>query len=204
MGVVLAVVGVTVQTVIHFFNYLALDERYAEFDVSSEHTIFAWAATAAAFGAAVAALVLALRRSDRRLLLLLALLLAYFSLDDFVEIHERLGFELAQGLGLSENVSQRFWLVLFTPLFAFALWVLWRVAENSGGRPQRYQQLAIGLLLGGVFMEAVGLVTKNLADEGRDAPHVVRAAFEEGFELGGWIILTAGLFAAFYASFEDR
>jgi hypothetical protein len=203
LGVVLAVVGVVFQSAVHLFNYFALDERYASLDVSAEHTAFAWVSTAASFAAACGALLLALRRErDRPLLLLAAALIAYFSMDDFVEIHERVGYELAQRIDLSESVAQRFWLLVFAPLFFAALWILWRIARATPGEPGRYQKLALGLLVAGVVAEGAGILTKRLEEDGNGTPHSIRALFEEGFELSGWVILAAAFFAAFYDTYD--
>jgi MFS family permease len=204
-GVVLAVVGVAGQTVIHLVNLFALDYRHHHLDVSAEHTAFSWASTAATFAAACAALLLATRpRTHGRMrFALLGLLLAEFSLDDFIEIHERLGVWTEEALELPEAIGPRVWLLVYLPvLVSAALLLLWS-ALNAPPLSRRFQFLGIGLLVGAAFSEGLGVLTKLLEEHGTETPHRLRAALEEGLELGGWIILAAGLAAAFYEPVND-
>ena len=205
-GVVLALVGVGVQTVLHLLNLFVLDDRYFHLDVSNEQTAFSWASTVATFAAACAALLLAARpgTQGRGRFALLALLLAHLSLDDFVEVHERLGEWTEDALDLPEAVGVRIWVLVYLPVLAAAALLLLWSALNAPPQPRRYQLAGIGLLVAATFTEGIGVLTKLLEEHGWDWPHRVRAAVEEGFELGGWIILASGLFAAFYSSIGQR
>lgn len=200
-GVVLAVAGVAVQTVAHLVNLFVLDDRYSSLDVSGEHTAFAWASSIATFGAACAALLLAARPDthSRRLMALMGVLLAYLSLDDYVEVHERLGTWTEDALGLPEAVGPRIWLLVYLPVLATAALLLLWSARNAPPRARRYQAAGIALLIAATLSEGVGVLTKLLEEHGFESPHRLRAALEEGLELAGWIVLAAGLAAAFYS-----
>jgi hypothetical protein len=201
------VAGVTVQTAAHLVNLFLLDDRYSSLNVSAEHTPLAWASTVATFGAACGALLLAARPETRGRgqMALLGVLLAYLSLDDHVEVHERLGTWTEDALGLPNAVGPRIWLLVYLPVLAAAGLLLLRSARNAPPRPGRYQAAGIVLLIAATLSEGVGVLTKLLEEHGIETPHRLRAAVEEGLELGGWIVLAAGLAAAFYAeAVSDR
>lgn len=199
-AVVLAVAGVAIQTFIHVFNLFVLNDRYYHLDVSAEKTVFAWASSAATFAAACACLLIAAvpETKGRLRMTVLGLLLAHLSLDDFVEIHERLGVEVDKALNLPEFIGPRVWVLVYLPLLAVAAALLVWAAFESPPRPGRYQLAGLGLLVLGVASEAFGVVTKLLEEHGIESPHRLRAGLEEGLELGGWILLAAGLTATFY------
>jgi hypothetical protein len=199
-GVALAVAGVAIQTLVHVVNLFVLDDRYYHLDVSAEKTVFAWASSAATFAAACASLLIAaIPQTKRRLwMLILGLLLAQLSLDDFVEIHERLGVEVDDLLDLPEFIGPRVWVVVYFPLLVVAAALLVWSALESPPRPSRYQLAGLGLLVLGVASEALGVFTKLLEEHGIESPHRLRAGLEEGLELGGWILIAAALTAAFY------
>lgn len=199
-GVVLAIAGTAVQTALHLVNLFALDDRYYHLDVSAERTAFTWASTVATFAAACAALLLAAHPETPRrgLMLLFGALLAWLSLDDFVEVHERLGDWVGDTLGLPEAIGPRIWVLAYLPVLAVtSLLLLWS-ALNAPPRPRRYQLAGIGLLVGAVASEALGALTKLLEEHGVETPHRLRAALEEGLELSGWIVVAAALTAALY------
>jgi hypothetical protein len=200
-GVVLAVAGTAAQTVIHLVNLFAFDDRYYHLDVSAEQTAFSWGSTVATFSGACAALLLAARPDTPRrgLMLFLGASLAYLSLDDFVELHERLGNWVGDELGLPEAIGPRIWIVVYFPvLVAAALLLVW-AARSSPPRPRRYQFIGIGLLVAAVLSEGLGVFTKLLDEHGIETPHRLRAGLEEGLELSGWILIAAGLTAVLYA-----
>jgi len=204
-GVVLAVAGAAAQTLIHLVNLFLLGDRYYHLDVSAEQTAFSWASTVATFAAACAALLLAARPDlpHRRLMLLLGASLAYLSLDDFVELHERLGNWVGDELGLPEAVGPRIWVLVYLPvLVAAALLLVW-AARMSPPRPQRYQFVGLGLLVAAVLSEGLGVFTKLLEEHGIETPHRLRAGLEEGLELAGWIVIAAALTAVLYAPLSD-
>jgi hypothetical protein len=200
-GLVLAVAGTAAQTLIHLVNLFVLGDRYYHLDVSAEQTAFSWASTVATFAAACAALLVAARPETHRRgrMLLLAASLAYLSLDDFVELHERLGDWVGDELGLPEAIGPRIWVIVYLPvLVAAALLLVWS-ALSSPPRPRRYQLAGIGLLVAAVLSEGLGVLTKLLEEHGIETPHRLRAGLEEGLELSGWILIAAGLVAVLYS-----
>lgn len=200
-GVALAVVGAGLQAVVHLFNLFALDRRYYQLDASGEGTAFAWASTMATFAAALGALFWA--GSDQRVrgrAVLLAALLTYFSFDDFVQVHERFGQDLADAVDLPEAVGVRIWILIYLPLLGLAAYIVWTISVHTMERIRRFQLGAIALLAAGVVSEGAGILTKALEERGFESPHVVRAGLEEAVELAGWTVLTAALFAAAYGN----
>jgi len=81
---------------------------------------------------------------------------------------------------------------------AAALLLVWS-ALSSPPRTRRYQLAGIGLLVAAVLSEGLGVLTKLLEEHGIETPHRLRAGLEEGLELGGWILIAAGLVAVLYA-----
>ena len=130
----------------------------------------------------------------------LGVLLVFFSLDDFLEIHENAGLDVSESLGLPDYVGPRLWVVLYLPLAAAGLVLLWRVAAELGGRPRSSILLGVALFGSGYLLEAAGIVTKRIEESGFDLPHLIRAGLEESVELAGWILVAAGLTAGMLAA----
>lgn len=203
VGLAIAVAGIVVQGVAHATNVLAFDSRYFSLDASAEGNAFAWASTMATFAAACGAAVLGLLDArNRTLALALTTLLLFLSLDDFVEIHEKLGERVGERLDLPDAIGVRIWVVLYLPLLALVALALWRLARDMPERIRRYLALALVLLVAGVLSEGLGVITKELEEEGIETPHRLRSGLEEALELGGWILLAAALVAAVYAVLE--
>jgi hypothetical protein len=204
-GLVLAIVASIGQTLAHVFNLFALDDRYYHLDVSSEGTAFSWASTAATFAAACGALLLAARPETRRrsLMLVLGASLAYVSLDDFIELHERSGDWVSDRIGAPDFVGPRLWVFLFLPILAAAALLLVWTASQAPPRPQRYLFAGMGLLVAAVISEALGILTKWLEEHGIESPHRLRAGLEEGLELAGWVLIAAALIAMLYEPVSD-
>ncbi len=200
-GLLLAVAGVAFQTIVHLVNLFAFDDRYYHLDLSAEHTVFSWVNAVAIFAAACGALLHAMDPATRGRWRfgLLAALLAHLSLDEFFEIHERLGEWVAGWLDLPETVGVRIWLLAYLPVLAAAALLLFWSARTAPPKPRRFQLAGLALLVAAALSEGLGIFTKLLEDEGWGKPHRMRAALEEGLELGGWIVLAAGILAAFYA-----
>jgi hypothetical protein len=195
-GVGLAVAGAAVQCTAHLlFHALGSDNGVLNSD--AEDNVWAWASSAATFAAAFAALLLAAAEPARaRGRLLLAGLLALFSLDDAVQLHEDYGEEFTQDvLGLSEVASHAVWPALFFPALALAVVLLAREARRAGGR---LILVGIGLLAAGVGLEATAYLL-----ESETWPGALEIALEESAELAGWILIATGLAAALMAPRAD-
>ena len=183
--------------VAHTINVVFLGGRVFQFDASQEHTIFTWATTSATFAAAFAAALHAMTMATNvGLYAGTALVLAFFSLDDTIELHERLGNRLAAEVDFPSYVGTRAWILVYLPLLAFAAALLWLVSTRTAEPMRRYLLVGLGLLLSGVVLEAVGIGTNRLLESGVETPHRVRAGFEESVELAGWALVAAGLTAS--------
>ena len=155
----------------------------------------------ATFAAALGALAWAfVDERVRARALALGALLAYFSLDDFVELHERFGQELADAADLPEAVGARIWILIYLPLLALGGLLVWSIVPRTLPPIRRFQLAGLGLLVAAVLSEGLGVFTKALEERGFESPHAVRAGVEEAVELAGWSLLAAGLFAAAYAA----
>jgi hypothetical protein len=197
VGVWVAVLAVIVQTTAHLGNEFLLDDRVEGLDADVEGNTFTWASSVATFTVAwAAALHAAAFERQRREFSMLAGLALWFSLDDVAIIHERVALELGEDiLGLPDYLAVRLWLILYLPLLLLAAVVLWRIAREAEPPVERVMRFGLGLLIASIPIEIVGAATRKLAEEGTDVPETLRVALEEGLELGGWILLAAGLTA---------
>jgi hypothetical protein len=207
VGLGIAALTVTAQSVAHVVGVRLLDDRFLHLNADDEHGVPAWTSSAATFAAAFAVLLLALGR-ERIVgwLAVLASLLAFFSLDDAVVIHERLSENVADALGYGETAQRVISVLAFTPLFALALWLLVRAGRQLSGRVQ-------WLLYGGIVLLGTALATElassilyEFADVSRGTwPDTIEVVIEESLELGGWILIGTAFLAAFVLSLgEDR
>jgi hypothetical protein len=199
LGWTLAGVAGSALLLAHLVNHIALDDRIGELQASAEHNVWSWAASMSTLAAGLAALLYARWSPRPGRAWALGALLVYFALDDWVEIHENLGEDVSDALGLPDYVGPRLWVALYLPLTGAVVALLWLVAEEIGGRARRGILAGVGLLAAGYALEAAGIVTKRLEERGYDLPHAVRAGLEEGTELAGSIVLAAGLTAAMLA-----
>jgi hypothetical protein len=199
-GAVVAAVAVGTQTALHLLATLVLDTSSGLpwwLDADHEGTQFSWASGAATFAAALAlALIVLVRNTAAPGLILLAALIAYLSLDDIARLHEQLAQKLREGA--FENIRPEFidrsWVVVYVPLLAVVAVLLLRMTRDR--RPaDGLVRLGLLLLALAVGFEVAGLGTTLLADESTTWPDSIEVALEEGAELGGWILIAAGLSA---------
>ena len=198
IGVPLAVVAVAIQTTAHLVNEFLLDDRVEGLDADVEGNVFTWASSVSTFAVAVAAFLHAMafpvRRREFGLLAALGIL---FSLDDAIQLHERVGLEVGEELlGLPDYVAVRLWLVFYLPLLLLAGALLWRVAKHVWEPAGRMVRLGLFLLIASIPVEVAGVFTRWLEENGPGAPEDIRVAVEEGLELGGWILAAVALMTA--------
>jgi hypothetical protein len=199
-GVVLAAVAFGVLLLGHIANHALFDGDYWNLNPGTEGNAWTWASSAAVFAAGFALLVRTVAIEERRWYYGgLGAALAFFSLDDAVEIHERVGrwvgtraLESAPGW-----LQNRTWLVLYVPLLVFVAVALWR-ESNGTHHARRTLRLGLLLLIAGIATEAFGVVTKPIDRRGVAWPDILRIGVEEGLELAGWIVAAAGLTALVY------
>lgn len=198
IGVPLAVAAIALQTLAHLTNEFLLDDRIEGLDADIEGNVFTWASSVSTFTVGVAAFVHAFVFPNRRREFgLLAGLGVLFSLDDAIQLHERLALEVGEDLiGLPDYLAVRLWLVFYLPLLLLAGLLLWRIAEEVWEPSGRMLRLGLLLLVASVPAEIVGAGTRWLDEEGTSVPEDFRVAIEEGLELGGWILAAVGLMTA--------
>lgn len=197
-GVVVAVAAVALQTIVHLVVGLGLDNRYEQLDAGEEHNVWAWSSAVATFAVAIFALLRGLLFEERRgRWLAVALILAYFSLDDMILVHETLGGYFGQDvLGFSEDAGGRAFVVLYLPLLAFVFLTLWREV------PERVVRVGLLLLVAAIVVEPLWGIFTTSGGELNSWPDDLEVAFEEGLELGGWILIAAGVAAALVRALE--
>lgn len=194
-GVFLALLAVTVQTLLYLADVYALDRRVQSFDVDREGGVATWAASVAIFSTGFVALLLSFVEPSRRLLLLvLGGATIFLSFDEYLMVHERLGLRVTEALDLSDKYLRVAWPAIYLPLLATVAALIFHLARTSIG-PAR-SLLGIGLL---TLAAAVGLEIAGLALDlipslpERGYLYTAQITLEEGAELAGWILLTTGL-----------
>ena len=193
VGFALAVIAVAAQTVGHLTNAFVLDYEIWNLDADQDGNALSWASSVATFSVGLGAFLLGLLApTPIWRLLALAAILAFFSVDDVVGIHERLASETVHGLDLRESFGRALWPLLYFPLLGFAVLALWRLAAESEARIRRAILLGLGLLAVAVAAEATSVLWWS-DQAGRPLADDLEVAIEEGAELGGWIILAAAL-----------
>lgn len=193
---------VVLQSVLHLVDAAVFDLQIARLDADSDKSVWSWLGSAseltAAFGAALLLLGVPGRR---RSLIFLTLVLGFFSMDDTVRIHEGLGnLGLFASTGLSARVL---WPLIYAPLLVLTCTQLWR---TSGAMVERCRYA----VRGGLVMLAVAVVLEffastliikagagRVADDTRVGSmlYELEVVVEEALELGGWLLIAAGLVA---------
>ena len=115
-------------------------------------------------------------------------MLAWFSLDDIIQAHERVSGKLDVFESLPSYVRTRLWLPVYLPLLAVAGYLLLRAVARTllpGRRVSSGPACCCSCV--GIAFEVVGLSTKWLARRDVVWPDDIRIGLEEGIELSGWI-----------------
>jgi hypothetical protein len=200
-GTVIAICAVAVQTVAHLANAFALGSRHPGLDAATEGNAFAWSASLAtlAAGAAALAVVLALPPVRFRVACLVVLV-TFLALDDMVDLHDTLASAVAPDLpGRLSDLGAWTMPLVYLPILATGFVLIARAAWDAPFPAARPLWLGLGLLAGAMAVRVGAGVVKL---EGEVLPGGVRAvgvAVQQGAELGGWILVAAGL-AAFAAA----
>jgi hypothetical protein len=186
-GLRFAIVAAAVQTVIHLLNAVLWDKR--ALNVNFEDNPFAWAVATAsvAFVALVRAAGLP---GDRVGYALLAAVLAFLSLDDMIAIHEDLGAEAADLLGLAQSYDSVLWPALYFPVLALGVLLLFRFGRDAPERPRRFIYVGLALLPAALAAEVLSGPWTGGEEEWA---HVIEGAFEEAAELAAWILVSTAL-----------
>ena len=208
-GAVVAAVAVGTQTALHLLATLVFDASSGLpwwLDADHEGTPFTWGSGVATFAAAfVLALIVLVRNTAAPGLIVLAALIAYLSLDDVLSLHER--FALTVGKRAFEDILRpefivRMWVLFYAPLVAVVAVLLFRMTRDR--RPaDGLVRLGLLLLALAVAFEVAGFGTTLLVDRSTTWPDSIEVALEEGAELGGWILIAAGLSASLVVEVAD-
>jgi hypothetical protein len=195
-GLALTAAAVAIQSLAHVVNVAFWDNNWDALNADSDTGAPAWASSVLEFAAALLVVLMAALQPARQWpLFVLAAVLAFFSLDDLIMVHERVS-TVAQDLDLWAHAGRLVWPVIFLPLLTIAFLGLWLIAAESVGDVGRPIRVGLGLLVLAIGLEiaAQGLFA---LDVGRlDAPFVAEVVVEEGAELAGWGLIVTGLAAA--------
>lgn len=192
-GVVLTLVAVAGQSVVHLVNLAFFDLGFALLNVDYDFSAFSWAATSATFTGGVMLLLLAVvRQDDARLALGLAFAMAFLSLDDATQIHERIS-ELGPDVLPIEHAARTFWPLVYLPFLALVFAGLTMFAARLPRVPARILLIGLLLLAGAVLLEALSPALFALGLDHGDLGYEVEAVTEEGMELGGWMLVATAL-----------
>ena len=188
----LAVAAAVVQAVVHLANLALFDLSVNLLNVDSDTSAFGWASVVTEGStAAIVVLIAASMPRRRGRVLFLSGLLAFLSLDDAVEIHERLSAEAGRFLDFPHS-SRLFWPMVYFPLLAATFMLLWSLVRHALPQAQRVVRLGLLLLVAAVALEAASPLVMVGWDHG-DVPYELQAVVEEGLELGGWVLIAAGV-----------
>ena len=201
--VAVAVAATVVQSLTTAVSLFALDGSAESLDATIEGGLWTWAAAGSALVAAVAAAALAaalkVGPSRGRRLWLLAGVLAFFSLDDWLVLHEEVGEWFRDELGAPEYVGG-LWVLAYPPLLLVACWGLWRTAAEASPSLRRLLLASLVLLAAAVIVEFLGVGTKAIEEStGNAVAHDLRAIVEEGAELAAWVLAAGALLGALVA-----
>ena len=185
------------QTAAHLANALIFDTRFDALNAGSagEGNVFTWASSAATFTVAFVVPLLALTSERAQFQhAVLAAILAFFSLDDLVQIHEAFGTEVTESvLGLPHHLLLLIWPILYFPLLLTSVALLWRLARRAV--PPVRRVIFGGLVLLGLAM-TLEMATSFLRGRGIEAGDwrfELEVGIEEAFEIAGWIMIATGV-----------
>lgn len=202
---VLAVAAVALQTVVDLFDFWALGRDVELLLADSDLGVFSWASVAATSVVAVGGLLLLTvdgRRS--RLLWFVAATAAYFSLDDQVGLHERMGdiADRAEGLAAWEP-ARLLWPALYLPLLVALFLGIWRLAGGFSRRPARFVTVGLALLAAAVVLEVFSAAVIRAGFDRGSVLYELETVLEEGAELAGWILIAGAFLTAFVLALRD-
>jgi hypothetical protein len=188
---ILSLIAFVLLAATHLVNMLTWNGRFQTLNADDDRSFWSWASVATESSAACATAFLAFMAGRRRTLAFCAWVLLFLSLDDFIRIHEKLGSVYSP----FPHAVRDLWPVLYLPLLATLLILLWRVSSDG-------DEAVRTLVRGGLLALAVAVVLETgtpvlfAIGQGHGSPgYETEVAIEEGLELSGWIWVTGGLAA---------
>jgi hypothetical protein len=196
-GFLVAAAAVLVQTVAHLVNGFVFDLDVWNLRADVDANVFAWASSMAMFACAAALLFLAaLRPASARLYLLLAAATAFLSADDIGQIHEEIAVVARRVYSDLGDTSEMIWPVVYLPLLVATVIGLVRVLRSESPAARRVGFVGLPVLGVAVLVDGIWPLFHGDDDERVTTPDLLVDAFEEGLELGGWILIASALAAA--------
>jgi hypothetical protein len=192
LGTWLAVLAFCVQSVAHLVVYRT---TISVLNADSEAGLWAWTGSSATFAVAVGVLLLiVLRPVATKPLAVLAVVLAYFSLDDAIALHERFVHRHVHSLGPIDDAAGIVWPVVYLPMLVVAFGLLWTLASFFTERSGRLVRVGLLMLVAAVLAEFVAVAFKQ--GSGHDTlRYHLEVVVEEGLELAGWVVVATGVIA---------
>jgi hypothetical protein len=195
VGITLAVAAFSIVLMSHLAYSFVFDRGVGFLNVEAENSSFSWASSVATFAAGFAALLTALGGHRPRRYLALGGILAWFSFDDSVQVHERLGeWATTNVFAARDDYAHALWLVVFFPLLGAAFLLLWQVSRELPSRGRFVLRLGLVGLVVGIAAEAATAALYTVVGKGAESVlGALEIAVEEGSELAGWILIATAL-----------
>jgi hypothetical protein len=199
---VLTVVMVVLQSVLHLVD-VGFDLQIDRLNADDDRSIWSWTGSAAELMAALGAgLMLVLPSVPRKPIIFLALVLAFFSIDDTVQVHEQLSHVLERFPRWTGLPPRMVWPILYSPVMLATCAMLWRISVAMVERCGRALRGGVVMLGFAVLLEfGVGAVSLDLGSGRFDTAGATSMGYacevvaEEGLELAGWLLIAASLIA---------
>jgi hypothetical protein len=198
------VVMVVLQCLLHLLDAAVFDLRIDRLDADNDRSVWSWAGSAAELMAAVGAGLLVVVAPGRwKWLAFLTVVFTFFSMDDSVQVHERLSHVLDAFPGGPPIPRRVVWPVLYAPLMLVTYVLTWRLSGAMAGRCRRAVRGGLVMLGLAVVLEFAVSTVIIKAGYGRIA-HDTRVGsmlyeyeviVEEALELAGWLLIAAALIA---------
>lgn len=200
IGIGVAITGAVIQIASQLVNYFIFDVEVGNLNVDADTNSFAWASSVTIFAVGFACAILALVGWwSVPKLAALAAILAFFSLDDIIRVHERVTYSLREDVfGFQLAYGRILWPILFFPLLVAAFLLLWRLAEQAPARAGWAIRTGLVLLVLAVAAEAFSTVLHVGTDPAGTLQDIVQVAIEESLEFAGWALIAAALVATVY------
>lgn len=194
-GYVGAACAALVLLLAHFGNAFLLEGRFGwAFDANYEGTAMTWITVIACATTAVAALIGAVttQQQQRTSFAVLAAACGFLSLDDAIQVHERLAGKLYKVMGVAQEWDSVIWPALYLPLLLITAWLIIRIARSGSRATLRGVLVGLSLLGAAVVAEVVSAPWST----GENIVHTIEGGIEEALELAGWIVIAAGVMTA--------
>lgn len=171
------------------FNHVVLDDALPDLNAIREATINNWLSVTMSFAAgSMALLAAAAGPAGRRLLAGLGAAILVLSIDDGIELHERVG----ENIGINHIET-----AIFAPLYFGVVLAILALSIQQAPRLAWTLRAGVVALFCAVAVELPSSLTRDLEADGTTWPQAARVAVEEGLEVAGWTLLAGALLTLF-------